>query len=78
MVQYMQISNQAWTHMFHDYAQALHVDSSGWPAIPQFQLPLPPQPVSPLPPPSVTSQDNIQAQQEEEVTLAADDPLADF
>ena len=36
MVQYMQNSNQAWSHMFHDYAQALHVDTSGWPAMPLF------------------------------------------
>ena len=28
MVQYMQNSNQAWSHMYHDYTQALHVDTS--------------------------------------------------
>ena len=78
MVQYMQNSNQAWSHMFHDYAQALHVDTSGWPAMPQFQPPLPPQPV-PLPPsPLVDNDANIQAQQEDEAALAADDPMGDL
>ena len=42
MAQYRQNSNHAWSHMFHDCAQALHVDTSGWPAMPQFQPPLPP------------------------------------
>ena len=60
-------------HMFHDYAQALYVDTSGWPAMPLFQPLAPPQPVPPPPPPPVDP--NLQAQQEEEEALAADDPL---
>ena len=47
----MQNSNQAWSHIFHDSVQALHVDTSGWPAMPQFQPPAPPQPIPPPPPP---------------------------
>ena len=78
MVQYMQNSNQVWSHMFHDCAQALHVDTSGWPAMPQFQPPAPPQPVPPPPPPSVDIDANLQAQQEEEEALAADDPMGDL
>ena len=78
MVQYMQNSNQAWSHMFHDCAQALHADTSGWPAMPQFQPPLPAQSVSPLPPPPIDNEANIQAQQEKEATLAANDPMGDF
>ena len=78
MVQYMQNSNQAWSHMFHDYVRALHVDTSGWPAMPRFQPPPPPQPV-PLPPsPLVNNDANIQAQQEEKTALAADDPMGDL
>ena len=72
----MQMSNQAWTHMFHDCAQALHVDASGWPTMPQFQPFPPPHPVPP--PPSTASQANIQAQQEEEAALVADDPMGDL
>ena len=64
----MQSSNQAWSHMFHDYAQALNVDTSGWPAMPMFQPP----------PPPVEVDANIQAQQEEEAALAADDPMGDL
>ena len=59
-------------------AQALHVNTNGWPAMPQFQLPPPPQPVPPPPPPSVYTDANIQAQREEEETLAADDPIGDL
>ena len=73
MVQYMQNSNQAWSHMFHDCAQALHVDTSGWSAMPQFQRPPPPRP-----PPPIDTNANIQAQQEEEVALAANDPIGDL
>ena len=64
MIQYIWISNQAWSHMFHDCAQALHIDTSGWLAMPQFQPPLPPQPVPPPPPPPplVDYDANIQAQ----------------
>ena len=76
MVQYMQSSNQAWSHMFHDCAHALNVDTSGWPAMPMFQPPPPPQPVPPPPPPPVDP--NIQAQQEEEAALEADDPMRDL
>ena len=64
--------------MFHNCAQALHVDTSGWPAMPQFQPPPPPKPVPPPPPPSVDTDANLQAQQEEEKTLAADDPMGDL
>ena len=71
----MQSSNQAWSHMFHDFAQALNVDTSGWPAMPMFQPPLPPHPV---PPPPVDVEANIQAQQEEEAAFAADDPMGDL
>ena len=42
MVQYMQTSNQAWPHLFHDCVQALHIDTSGWPGMPLFQPPPPP------------------------------------
>ena len=76
MVQYMQSSNQAWSHMFHDCAHALNVDTSGWPAMPMFQPPPPPNPVPPPPPPPVDP--NIQAQQEEEAALEADDPMRDL
>ena len=68
MVQYMQNSNQAWSHMFHDCAQALYVDTSGWPAMPQFQPPHPP----------INTDANIQAQQEKEAALAADDSIRDL
>ena len=68
MVQYMQNSNQAWSHMFHDCAQALHVDTNGWPAMPQFQPP----------PPPVDTDANLQAQQEEEEALTTDDPMGDL
>ena len=68
MVQYMQNSNQAWSHMFHDCAQALHVDTSGWPAMPQFQ---PPHPL-------VDTDANLQVQQEEEKAIAADDLMGDL
>ena len=78
MVQYMQTSNQAWSHMFHDCAQALHVDTSGWPGMPLFQPPQPPQPVPPPPPPPVDIDANLQAQREEEKAFAADDPLGDL
>ena len=60
--------------MFHNCAQALHVDTSGWPAMPQFQLSPPPQPVPPPPPPPVDTDVNLQAQQKEEEALVADDP----
>ena len=76
MVQYMQTSNQAWSHMFQDCAQALHVDTSGWPTMPLFQPPTPPQLVPPPPPPPVDP--HLQAQQEEEEALAADDLLGDL
>ena len=72
----MQNSNQAWSHMFYDCAQALHVDTSGWPVMHQFQPPAPPQPVPPPPLPPVDPA--LQAQQEEEEALAADDPLGDL
>ena len=78
MVQYMQNSNQAWSHMFHDCAQALHVDTSGWPAMPQFQPPPPPQPVPPPPPLPVDTDANIPAQREEEEALVTDDPMGDL
>ena len=78
MVQYMQSSNQAWSHMFHDYAQALNVDTSGWPAMSMFQPPPPPHPVPPPPPPPVEVDPNIQAQQEKEAALVADDPMGDL
>ena len=78
MVQYMQNSNQAWSHMFHDCVQALHVDTSGWPAMPQFQSPHPPQLVPPPPSPPVDTDANLQAQQEEEEALAADDLMGDL
>ena len=74
----MQSSNLMWTHMFMDCARALHVDTNTWPAIPLFQPPPPPQPVPAPPPPSGDSKANIQAQQEEEATLAANDPMGDF
>ena len=61
--------------MFHDCAQALHVDTSGWPTMPLFHPPAPPQPVPPPPPPV---DPNLQAQQEEEEALAADNPLGDL
>ena len=64
--------------MFYDCAQALHVDASGWPAMPQFQPPAPPQPVPPPPLPPVDIDANLQAQQEEEEALAADDPMGDL
>ena len=69
MVQYMQSSNQAWSHMFHDCAQALHVDISGWPGMPLFQPP-------PLPP--VDTDATLKAQREEEEAFAVDDPLGDL
>ena len=78
MVQYMQNSNQAWSHMFHDCAQAFHVDTSGWPTMPQFQPPPPPQPVPPPPPPPVDTDANIQAQREMEEALVVDDPMGDL
>ena len=62
--------------MFHNCAQALHVDTNGWPTMPLFQPPAPPQPVPPPPLPPVDP--NLQAQQEEEEALAADDPLGDL
>ena len=74
----MQSSNQAWSHMFNDCAQALNVDTSGWPTMPMFQPPPPPHPVPPPPPPPVKVDANIQAQQEEEAALAADDPMGDL
>ena len=74
----MQISNQAWSHMFHDCAQALHIDTNGWPAMPQFQPPPPPQPIPPPLPPPTDYDANIQAQQEEKAALAADDPMGDL
>ena len=58
--------------MFNDCAQALNVDTSGWPTVPMFQPPPPP------PPPPVEVDANIQAQQEEEATLATDDPMGDL
>ena len=64
--------------MFYDCAQALHVDTSGWPGIPLFQPPSPPQPVPPPPPPPVDTNANLQAQREEEEAFAADDPLGDL
>ena len=64
----MQSSNQSWSHMFHDCAQALNVDTSEWPAMPMFQPP----------PPPVEVDANIQAQQEEEAALATDDPMGDL
>ena len=64
--------------MFYDCAQALHVDTSGWPAMPQFQPPPPLQPVPPPFPPPVDTDANLQAQQKEEVALAADDPMGDL
>ena len=73
----MQNSNQAWSHMFHDCVQALHVDTSGWPGMPLFQPPPPPQPVPP-PPPPVDTDANLQAQREEEEAFVADDPLGDL
>ena len=76
MVQYMQTSNQAWSHMFHDCADALNVDTSGWLVMPMFQPPPPPYPVPPPPPPPVDP--NIQAQQEEKAALEADDPMRDL
>ena len=76
MVQYMQSSNQTWFHMFYDCAHALNVDTNGWPAMPMFQPPPPPNPVPPPPPPPVDP--NIQAQQEEEAALEADDPMRDL
>ena len=66
--------------MFHDCAQALNVDISGWPAMPMFQPPPPPPPhpvPSPSPPP-VDVEATIQAQQEEEAALAADDLIGDL
>ena len=78
MVQYMQTSNQAWSHMFHDCAQALYVDTSGWPGMPLFQPPLPPQPVPPPPLPSIDTDATLQAQREEKEAFAADDPLGDL
>ena len=79
MVQYMQNSNQAWSHMFHDYVQALHVDTSGWLAMPLFQPPPSPQLVPPPPPPPfVDTNANIQAQREEEEAVAADDPMGNL
>ena len=64
--------------MFHDCAQALHVDTSGWPSMPLFQPPPPPQPIPPPPPPPVDIDANLQAQQKEEEALAADDPIEDL
>ena len=78
MIQYMQNSNQAWSHMFHDCAQALHVHTSGWLAMHQFQSPPLPKPVPPPPSPPVDIDANIQAQREEEEALAADDPMGDL
>ena len=74
----MQSSNQAWSHMFHDCAQALNVDTREWLAMPMFQPPPPPHLVPPPPPPPVEVNANIQAQQEEEAALAADDPIGDL
>ena len=74
IVQCMQNSNQVWSYMFHDCAQALHVDTSGWPTMPLFQPPPSPHPV---PPPPTDVEANIQGQQEEEATLTADDPMGD-
>ena len=74
----MQTSNQAWSHMFHDCAQALHVDTNGWTGMPLFQPPLPPQPVPPPPPPPVDTDAILQAQREKEEAFAADDPLGDL
>ena len=74
----MQSSNQAWSHMFHDCAQTLNVDTSGWLAVPMFQPPPPPHPFPPPPPPLVDVEENIQAQQEEEAALEADDPMGDL
>ena len=74
----MQSSNQAWSHMFHDCAQALNVDASGWPPMSKFQPPPPPYPIPPPPHPPVEVDPNIQAQQEEEAAFAADDPMRDL
>ena len=74
----MQNSDQVWSHMFHDCAQALHVDTSGWPAMSQFQPPALPQPVPPPRPPPIDTDANLQAQQEEEEALAVDDPMGDL
>ena len=74
----MQSSNQAWSHMFNDYAQALNVNTSGWSAVPMFQPPPPPHPVPPPPPPPVEIDANIQAQQEKKAALATDDPMGDL
>ena len=63
--------------MFHDRAQSLNVDTSGWSAMPMFQPPPPPHPVPLPPPPPVEVDANIQAQREEEAALASDDPMAD-
>ena len=47
--------------MFCDCAQVLHVNTSGWPVMPQFQPPPPPQSMPPPRPPPVVSQEDIQA-----------------
>ena len=65
--------------MFTDCARVLQVDTSTWPSVPLFQPPPPPQPVPPPPPaPPENSEANIQAQQEEEAALTADDPMGDL
>ena len=75
----MQSSNLMWTQLFTDCAQALQVNTSTWPTVPLFQPPPPPQPVPPPPPALLAEPDaNIQAQQEEEATLATDDPIGDL
>ena len=78
MVQYMQTSNQVWSHMFHDCAQALYVDTSGWLGMPLFQPPPLPQLVPPPPPPPIDTDATLQAQREKEKPFATDDPLGDL
>ena len=64
--------------MFHDCTQALNVDTSGWPTMSMFQPPPPPHPILAPPPPPVEVDPNIQAQQEEEATLATEDPMGEL
>ena len=64
LAQYAQVSNQAWTHMFTDYARALYVDTSAWPAISSFQPP---------PTPPMALEEGNKAMNEKEAAFAADD-----
>ena len=72
----MQVSSQAWTHIFIDCAQAWNIDTSNWPVIPPFQPPLPPQPY-PIPPPMAPDV-GTEALNEEKAAMDADDITRDL